>query len=176
VWLNEAPGVYGWTGIIVLAAGILLLAVRGGRPSRRFDPRSISFALMTSLTITAYTLVDGVGARLAGTSAAYTIWLFLLSGSVMAVYGFARIGTRLAADFAANWRMALAGAVLSTAAYAIAIWAMTVAPIALVAALRETSVLFGALFATVLLREPWLLARMAAAVMVLAGALLLRVR
>jgi drug/metabolite transporter (DMT)-like permease len=176
VWLNEAPGIYGWTGIIVLAAGILLLAVRGGRPSRRFDPRSISFALMTSLTITAYTLVDGVGARLAGTSAAYTIWLFLLSGGVMAIYGFARIGTRLAADFAANWRMAFAGAVLSTAAYAIAIWAMTVAPIALVAALRETSVLFGALFATVLLREPWLLARMAAALMVLAGALLLRVR
>ena len=65
---------------------------------------------------------------------------------------------------------------LSTAAYAIAIWAMTVAPIALVAALRETSVLFGALFATLVLREPWLLARMAAALMVLAGALLMRVR
>ena len=54
----------------------------------------------------------------------------------------------------ANWPLALGGAALSTAAYAIAIWAMTVAPIALVAALRETGVLFAALFGTVLLREP----------------------
>ncbi len=94
----------------------------------------------------------------------------------MAVYGFIRVGRRLTGDFIANWPMAIAGAALSTAAYAIAIWAMTVAPIALVAALRETSVLFGALFATLLLREPWLAARIVAAVMVLAGALLLRVR
>jgi drug/metabolite transporter (DMT)-like permease len=53
---------------------------------------------------------------------------------------------------------------------------MTVAPIALVAALRETSVLFATLIATLLLREPWLAARIAAAVIVLTGALLLRVR
>ena len=176
VWLHEALGIYGWAGVILLAGGILLLAVRGGRPSRQFDTRSVMFAVLCSLTITAYTLVDGVGARLAGASTAYTTWLFVLSGAVMTLYGFARIGRRLTADFAANWRMAMAGALLSTAAYAIAIWAMTVAPIALVAALRETSVLFGALFATLVLREPWLLARIAAAVVVLAGALLLRVR
>jgi drug/metabolite transporter (DMT)-like permease len=175
-WLHETLGVFGWAGVVVLAGGILLLAVRGGRPSRQFDTRSIVFAVLCSLTITAYTLVDGIGARLAGTSAAYTTWLFLLSGAVMTIYGFARIGRKLTVDFAANWHMAMAGAVLSTAAYAIAIWAMTVAPIALVAALRETSVLFGALFATLVLREPWLLARVAAALMVLAGALLLRVR
>jgi drug/metabolite transporter (DMT)-like permease len=65
---------------------------------------------------------------------------------------------------------------LSTAAYAIAIWAMTVAPIALVAALRETSVLFAALLGTVLLREPVLPARVAAACLVLAGVVLVRLR
>jgi uncharacterized membrane protein len=176
VWLHEKLSIYGWTGIILLTAGVLLLAFRGGRPSLLFDVRSVGFALLTSLTITAYTLVDGIGARLAGTASAYTVWLFLLSGAVMTVYGFARIGSRLASEFAANWQIAVAGAGLSTAAYAIAIWAMTVAPIALVAALRETSVLFAAVFATLLLREPWLLARVTAAVMVLAGALLLRVR
>ena len=176
LWLQETLGIYAWAGVIVLAAGILLLALRGGRPARQFDARSVGFALLTSLTITAYTLVDGTGARLAGTSAAYTAWLFLLSGAVMTAYGFWRVGRRLAGDFVANWPMAIAGAALSTASYAIAIWAMTVAPIALVAALRETSVLFGALFATLLLREPWLTARIVAALMVLAGALLLRVR
>lgn len=176
VWLQEALGVYGWAGVTLLAGGILLLAVRGGRPSRQFDTRSVVFAVLCSLTITAYTLVDGIGARLAGASTAYTAWLFLVSGGAMALYGFARIGRKLTAEFAANWHMAMAGAVLSTAAYAIAIWAMTIAPIALVAALRETSVLFGALFATLVLREPWLLPRIAAALVVLAGALLLRVR
>jgi drug/metabolite transporter (DMT)-like permease len=174
--LGEALGGYGWAGIILLAAGILLLALRGGRAAQRLDRRSVGFALLTALTITAYTLVDGVGARLAGSASAYTAWLFLLSGVVMTAYGFWRVGPRLAGDFKRNWPLALAGAALSTAAYAIAIWAMTVAPIALVAALRETSVLFGALFASLFLREPWIAARIGATVLVLAGALLLRVR
>ena len=94
----------------------------------------------------------------------------------MALYGFVRLGRRLAGDFAANWQLALGGAALSTAAYGIAIWAMTVAPIALVAALRETSVLFAALFSMALLREPVLPARIAAACLVLAGVVLVRLR
>ena len=100
----------------------------------------------------------------------------MLSGGAMAVYGWARIGTRLVGDFAANWKLVLSGAALSTAAYAIAIWAMTVAPIALVAALRETSVLFAALFSMALLREPVLPVRIAAACLVLAGVVLVRLR
>jgi drug/metabolite transporter (DMT)-like permease len=176
IWLAESPGTHGWAGIVVLAAGILLLAVRGGRIAKSFDVRSVGFALLTSLTITAYTLVDGLGARLAGNPTAYTIWLFLLSGAIMAAYGYMRIGAGFVRAANAHWPVTVAGAALSIAAYAIAIWAMTVAPIALVAALRETSVLFGALFATVVLREPWMAARVTAAVMVVVGALLLRVR
>jgi len=175
--LGEILGLYGWGGVIALACGILLLAVRGGRADRQFDARSVGFALITSLTITSYTLFDGIGARVSGSAAAYTAWLFLLSGAAMSLYGLIRVGPRrLAGYFRANWAIALGGAVLSTAAYAIAIWAMTVAPIALVAALRETSVLFATLISTLLLREPWLAARVAATLMVLAGALLLRVR
>jgi drug/metabolite transporter (DMT)-like permease len=94
----------------------------------------------------------------------------------MTVYGLMRVGPSLGNHLVANWPTAAGGAVLSTAAYAIAIWAMTVAPIALVAALRETSVLFATLLSTLLLREPWLVARIAATLIVLAGALLLRVR
>jgi drug/metabolite transporter (DMT)-like permease len=176
LWLGEVLGPYGWAGIVVLAAGILLLALRGGRALARFDVRSVGFALLTSLTITAYTLVDGIGARLSGSALQYTVWLFLLSGASMALYGAVRLGRRLAGDFAANWRLALGGAALSTAAYGIAIWAMTVAPIALVAALRETSVLFAALFSMALLREPVLPARIAAACLVLAGVVLVRLR
>jgi drug/metabolite transporter (DMT)-like permease len=173
--VGEALNPYAWTGIVVLAAGILLLAVRGGGRGRPFDARSVGFALLTALTITAYTLIDGIGARLAGSPAAYAVWVFLLNAVAMAAWGYARVGgPRLAGAFAANWRLALAGGALSVAAYAIALWAMTVAPIALIAALRETSVLFAALFSTLLLREPWLAARTAATLLVLAGALLLR--
>jgi drug/metabolite transporter (DMT)-like permease len=176
LWLNEALGLAGWAGVIVLATGILLLTFKGGRPLATFAGRAVGFALATSLTITAYTLVDGIGARLAGSALAYTVWLFIGDGIAMAIYGWLRVGSSLVGDFKTHWRMALAGAALSTAAYAIAIWAMTVAPIALVAALRETSVLFAAVFGTVLLREPMLPIRLVAACLVLAGALLLRVR
>jgi drug/metabolite transporter (DMT)-like permease len=176
LWLNEALGSNGWAGVIVLAAGILLLTVKGARKLAPFDHRAVAFALATSLTITAYTLVDGIGARLAGSALAYTVWLFIGDGITMAIYGALRVGPSLLKDFRAHWRIATAGAALSTAAYAIAIWAMTVAPIALVAALRETSVLFAALFGTVLLREPVLPVRLVAALLVMAGALLLRFR
>ena len=174
LWLAETPTTSGWAGIVVLAGGIVLLAARGGRARKAFNARAVGFALLTSLTITTYTLVDGIGARLSGSALQYTAWLFLLSGCTMALYGFATIGQRLGREFAANWPLTLGGAVLSTAAYGLAIWAMTVAPIALVAALRETSVLFATLLGTVLLREPLMAARIAAAGLVLSGVLLVR--
>jgi drug/metabolite transporter (DMT)-like permease len=174
VLLHEALGIYGWTGVMMLAIGILLLAFKGGRAAS-VDARSVGFALATSLTITAYTIVDGRGARLSGAPAAYTAWLFLLSGSAMAGHSMLRNGVQhLSPALRANWPLALGGAALSFAAYAIAIWAMTVAPIALVAALRETSVLFAALFSTLVLREPLMPVRIVAALFVLAGAALLR--
>jgi drug/metabolite transporter (DMT)-like permease len=175
-WLGESLGPYGWAGVVLLAAGILLLALRGGRAHVPFDRTSVGFALLNALTITSYTLVDGIGARTSGAPLQYIVWLFLLSGATMGLYGLARLGPRLAHDFAAHWRLTLGGALLSTAAYGIAIWAMTVAPIALVAALRETSVLFAALLGMVLLREPLLPVRLLAAVLVLAGMMLMRLR
>jgi drug/metabolite transporter (DMT)-like permease len=175
VMLHEVPGLLGWCGLIALTCGILLLAARGGRPLRPLDSRSVGFALLTASTITAYTLVDGIGARVGG-PAAYAVWLFLLSGAAMALYGALYVGSRrLIGVPGGDWVLALCGAGLSTAAYAIVIWAMTVAPIAVVAALRETSVLFATLISTLVLREPWLAPRIGATLLVLAGALLLRV-
>ncbi|HEU0158650.1 MAG TPA: EamA family transporter, partial [Hyphomicrobiaceae bacterium] len=92
LWLNEALGSNGWAGVIVLAAGILLLTVKGARKLAPFDHRAVAFALATSLTITAYTLVDGIGARLAGSALAYTVWLFIGDGITMAIYGALRVG------------------------------------------------------------------------------------
>jgi drug/metabolite transporter (DMT)-like permease len=173
-WLGEQLGTRGTTGILVLAAGILLLAVKGGRALQRFNGQAVTFALLTSLTIASYTLVDGIGARRAGDAVAYTTWLFVLAGAAMAIYGRAAIGPKLTEECKAHWPIALGGAALSVAAYVIVVWAMTVAPIALVAALRETSVLFAAVLGTLLLREPLRTVRIAAACLVLAGVLLVR--
>lgn len=166
----------GWCGILVLGAGILTLALRGGRDLSQFDGRSVGFALLTAASIAAYTLVDGAGARRAGHAAPYIVWLFLLDGVMMLAFGIWRAGAGVVAtEFRAAWRVVLLGGALSTAAYAIAIWAMTVAPIALVAAVRETGVLFAALLGVVLLKEPIVVARLVAVALVLCGLVLIRV-
>ena len=152
---------------------ILLLSLKGGR-ALDSDNRAVVFALMTAVTISAYSIADGLGGRHSGSPHAYTALLFLLDGIAMAIYGGIRMGTRLATAMRINWPTMLFGGVLSIASYWIAIWAMTVAPIGLVAALRETSVIFGALFAVLLLKEPIRAARVVAAGLVVAGAIFIR--
>ena len=85
-------------------------------------------------------------------------------------------GTAAIPAMAPYWKSGLAGGVLSLVAYWIVIWAMTVAPIALVAALRETSVLFGSLIAVVVLKEPLHRARIIAALMIVGGLVLIRLQ
>jgi drug/metabolite transporter (DMT)-like permease len=119
-------------------------------------------------------VVDGIGARVSGNAHGYTMMLFLGDGIAMLALGFARRGAGLATAVALNWRPALIGGALSLVAYWIAIWAMTVAPIAMVAALRETSVLFGAAIAVVVLREPLRASRVVAALMIVAGLAMIR--
>jgi drug/metabolite transporter (DMT)-like permease len=95
---------------------------------------------------------------------------------MMLLFGLWRAGTRLFVLFTENWGSMLGGGALSAAGYGIVIWAMTVAPIALVAALRETGVLFAALIGVVLLGEPVRLLRVVAAVLAVVGAVLIRLR
>jgi drug/metabolite transporter (DMT)-like permease len=174
--VGESLGALGWSGIVVLAAGVVVLSFKGGRDVARFETRAVGFALLTALSIGAYTVVDGMGVRRAGEPAAYIVWLFLLDGLMMLVFGIWRWGGSIAGSFREAWLALLLGAAMSTAAYAIAIWAMSRAPIALVAALRETSVLFAALIGVLVLREPLLPLRVLAGLLVLSGIVLLRLR
>ena len=174
--VGEALGPLGWGGIFALASGVLLLSVRGGPALARFDAHATGFGLFTAVTICAYSLVDGIGARLAGSAGAYTACLFIGNGVVLAAYAVARLRGKVFAAMAPYWATGLAGGGLQFVSYGIAIWAMTVAPIAIVAALRETSVLFGAVLAVVFLKEPLRPIRIAAAVMVMSGLLMIRLR
>jgi drug/metabolite transporter (DMT)-like permease len=197
-WLGERLGLVGWLGLLCLVAGVSMLSLRGVGELARLVPRTRSahriaaspvanfgigtldrraagFALFTALTVCAYTVIDGIGVRAAGDAAAYTAAAFLGNGVIMALYGLARRGAKLFAAPAPVWRTGLAGGALQFGAYGVALWAMTVAPIAVVAALRETSVLFGSLIAVVVLREPLRAARVLAAALIVAGLVLMKV-
>ena len=176
VLVGERLGTVGALGIVILATGILLLSFRRGEAISRVDLRPVGFALLTAFSIAAYTLVDGIGARLAGSATPYAAWLFALDGIMMLAFGLWKWPATLAPEFRKNAVMMLAGGAMSMVAYAIAIWAMTQAPIALVGALRETSVLFAALIGVVFLREPLLASRIVAAALVVLGIIIVRLK
>lgn len=176
VLLDEHLGPVGTAGIFVLAAGIIMLSLKGGRDTARFEFRAIGFALLTAFTIALYTLVDGVGGRIGSSPLPYIVWLIFFDGVMMLVFGLVRFPAEMRTIPPRTALLMLAGGAMSAAAYAIAIWAMAQAPIALVAALRETSVLFAALIAIVVLREPIIPLRIVAALVVVTGIVLVRLR
>ena len=139
-------------GMLALSAGIVVITFRGDPRSTRLSLRASAFALITSVFIAGYTLVDGLGAR-AGSPHAYAAWLFFLDGIAILLVAVALRGGEAVRAIGHHWKGGLAGGLMSAAAYWIAIWAMSQAPIALVAALRETSVLFAALISMMILRE-----------------------
>ena len=173
-YLGEAVAPLAWLGIVILVSGVFLLSLRGGRELAKIDRRAVGFALFTAVTICAYSIVDGVGARTAGNPLAYTAWLFLIDGIVMIFFALARRGFAIVPAMVAHWKGGVFGGALSMVSYGIVIWAMTVAPITIVAALRETSVLFAAALAIFLLKEPLRATRIAAALMIVCGLVLIR--
>lgn len=172
--VGETLGALGWAGVSSLAAGVVLLSLHGGGGLLQADRRAVGLALFTAATICAYSLIDGVGARLSGNAAAYSSWMFFGNALAMLVYAVARCGSGVIADMARLWRRGLVAGAMQFLSYSIALWAMTLAPIALVAALRETSVLFGAAFAVAYLREPLRLARIGAVLLIVAGLVAIR--
>jgi drug/metabolite transporter (DMT)-like permease len=172
--LGERIGAAGWSGIVILASGVLLLSLRGGRLMEPPDRRAVGFALFTALTICLYSVVDGIGGRAAGNPHAYTLAMFIGNALAMIVYFLIRRGPSAIAPMLKTWPVGVVGGSLQLLSYGIVIWAMTLAPIALVAALRETSVLFGALIAVVFLKEPLRPARISAALMIVCGLVLIR--
>ena len=172
--VGEKLSLVGWAGIVALVAGVFLLSARGGRELTQIDRRAVGFALLTALTICTYSVVDGVGARLAGNPNAYSLWLFVGIALVMVPYALWRDGRDVVPAMRRFWRRGFAGGALQVLSYGIAIWAMTLAPIAIVATLRETSVLFGAVIAVTVLKEPLRAVRIGAAVLIVCGLVLIR--
>lgn len=176
IFIGETLGAIGWTGIVSLVAGVLLLSARGGRELAEIDRRAIGFALFTALTICAYSVVDGIGARLSENPNAYSVWLFMGIAVVIVPYALYRDGRDVIPAMRRFWLRGFAGGALQVLSYGIAIWAMTAAPIAIVATLRETSVLFGAAIAVIVLKEPLRPVRVGAACLIVCGLILIRLQ
>jgi drug/metabolite transporter (DMT)-like permease len=159
-----------WCGVIGICCGVFSMALG----SNLRQSKGIYLALLNALVIAGYTLVDGMGVRLSGAPAAYTLWIFLATGVPFTVWALAARRASFVPYVARYWRLGLAGGIGATASYGLALWAMTVAPVAVVAALRETSILFGTLIAGLLLKEHIGVRRIVPACIIAAGAALLR--
>ena len=176
LFIGEHLSLSAWGGIVALAAGVLFLSARGGRGIAQLDRRAVGYALLTALTICAYSIIDGIGVRLAQNPPAYVLWLFVANATTLVPYALWRDRNGVTAAMRRFWLRGLVGGALQALSYGIALWAMTLAPIALVASLRETSVLFGAIIAVFILKEPLQTARVAAAVLIVCGLVLIRLQ
>lgn len=176
--MGDALPAQGWTGVVVLSAGVLLVGLARAEHDRAGARcKALGFALANACVIAAYTVVDGAGVRASGNAFSYAAALFLFDGLPYFALVLWRAGPRRSEAvryMRARAPLAFGGSAASLGSYAIALWAMTHAPIALVAALRETSVIFAILIGTVLLGERFGWTRAAGTSLVVAGVVTLR--
>ena len=170
IWLDESLPAVAWAGMICISAGILVLAIRRAGKGPRVP--ALVMALLTGGTIALYSLVDGVGIRLAEQALSYIIWLFIAEGFVI-LYIFLPRMDRLRAQTGRQVKIGLAGGILSALAYALALYAKSKAPLGMVSALRETSVVFAAMIGLIWFGERPARPRLIAAAMVAIGIVML---
>lgn len=170
--LGETLSPLAWAGVLGVCCGVLAL----GLSRHAMDsPRAVGFALANAVVIAVYTVVDALGVRTSGNALQYVVALFVLDGWPFALIVFLRRGGAVALPYArARWPVAALAASASLGSYGIALWAMTKAPVATVAALRETSVLFAALLGIWFLKEAFSLRRAAGTAAIVAGVMALR--
>ena len=168
LFAGERLGPGGIAGVCLVSLGIMSL-VAGSRFDPRIRWRAIGYPLATGATIAAYTVVDGVGVRLSGSPTGYIGWLFALFAiPIVLTAAVTRRGEAI--DFLrARWRPAGLAAAFNFGSYGLAIFALSLGPMAHVSALRETSVIIAALIGTLVLEESFGRTRIAAAILVAAG-------
>jgi len=160
-----------WAGILLISIGILAPAL--WRP-QAVSAKATLIALSNAAIIASYSLVDGFGTRASGDAAGYCAWIFILDAPPIALVALAIHRARVWTYAAQRWKPCTVGATCTLGAYGIVLWAMTQAPIAAVAALRETSVIFAAVIGSTLLKEQVGRPRIAGAVLVACGVAALR--
>jgi drug/metabolite transporter (DMT)-like permease len=171
--IGERFGALQWLAIGCISGGIMALffTARSRHPGAQ---RTTVFALLTACMIAAFTLVDGIGVRKSGAPVAYTMWIFMLTGIGLIGWAAARRPGQLPAYARTNIAILLLGGAANLGSYSLALWAMTRAPVAAVAALRETSIVFAVAIAALVLGEKVSRQRLAAVALVACGAVTMR--
>ncbi len=170
--LPDAVSRHEYAGIVVLGLGILLMA-RGVFTSAE-DRRLLPFALGSALATATYTMIDGLGARISGEAVGYVGWIFIGGGALFSAVMLLWKGWGVVPRHPKDWLLGSAGSLASYGAYGVSIWAMTLAPIAVVAALRETSILFAVLIGWLLFGERMDGPKWAAVALIVLGVMLTR--
>ncbi len=172
-FMHEEVNLVGGAGVAALVAGIWFISL-AGRRGLRLDGLSLFFAIGTSVFVAAYTIIDGIGGRISGAPSGYAGLVFVFDAVFLSIAVATIRGPGILREVAPYWKTGVLGALLSGGAYWIAIWAMTHAPIASVAALRETSILVVMLLSMRVLKETVSLSRLGGAGLIVAGAVLIR--
>jgi drug/metabolite transporter (DMT)-like permease len=175
--LGETVSMAGWLGVAGISGGVLLVGLSRSRLAGASHGHALRYALMNAAIIALYTVIDGRGVRASGNSLQYVAALFLVDGLPYFLLVMWRRGSERPAAWAymrGRWKLALMGTVASLGSYGIALWAMTRAPVAAVAALRETSVLFAALMGAQWLKEGFGAGRIAGTALIVCGVVALR--
>lgn len=175
--IGERLSLLSWLGVAGIAGGVALVGL--GRTSHLLQHRrALAYALANAVIIAAYTVVDGLGVRVSGDVLRYVLWLFVADGlpfALLVAWQRGPTGRREMLRYATGrWPWALAGGLASVGAYGVALWAMTRAPVASIAALRETSVLFAALIGWAWLGERFGAQRAAGTLAIVGGVMALR--
>ena len=169
--LGETLSPLAWAGVLGISCGVLVLGLNAHALKA---PKAVGFALANAVIIAIYTVIDGLGVRASGNALQYVATLFLLDGWPFALLMFATRGRAVGIYARHRWPVATLGACASLGSYGIALWAMTRAPVATVAALRETSVLFAVLLGAWFLKEAFTPRRVLGACVIVAGVMALR--
>jgi drug/metabolite transporter (DMT)-like permease len=159
-------------GVVVVSLALTGLVFAG---RVRTAATGIGLAAATGMMIASYTIVDGVGVRRSGDALSYTAWLFLLQGLLVIGVSWAMFGRGYVRAAAPSVWPGLSGGMLAGAAYGTVLWAQTQAPLALVSALRETSLLFAGVIGTVVFGERFSPVRLVATIAAVAGIALVRI-
>jgi drug/metabolite transporter (DMT)-like permease len=173
-FLGEVLSTQAYLGIALLTFGLGLVSIRRASDVIAADRRAVAFAGVTAAFIAAYSLVDATGARVSGNASGYALVLFVLDAFITLGVAVARIGTAGLLSLGAHLKRGFAGGAMQLGGYWTVIWAMSLAPVALVSALRETSVLFAVLLAVVWLKEPMTRRRVIGAGLVVVGAIVMK--
>jgi drug/metabolite transporter (DMT)-like permease len=171
-FLSERITVEKCAAIALIGFGVCCMSLR--RASIKLPKKALLPAVTTAAFTASYTLVDGLGVRQAGSATSFLLWTNILDGAFTCTYAILVRGSNAFINLRPAWRAGLPAGAMSLLAYWIVIWAFTQAPIAIVAALRETSVLFAVVIATLFLKERIGLMTILAAMMIATGVVLMR--